>query len=85
MQLAKLFQLDAQAMPQRAFRTKFVEQGFRLVESLWRHVFAFEQTAKAALNLGFSKQDETSRPHVRSALRGGQLDKAQFAMRRLSL
>ena len=57
-QLADFFQLDAQAMPERAFRTKFVEQRFRLVERIWRHILAFEHIAEAALNLGFGKQGE---------------------------
>jgi hypothetical protein len=56
--LADFFQLDAQAVPERAFRAKFVEQRFRLVKRIRRHILAFEQVAEAALNLGFGKQGE---------------------------
>ena len=57
-QLADLFQLDAEPMPQGAFRAKFVEQRFGLVEGLGRDFLGLEQVAKAALNLGFGKQGE---------------------------
>jgi hypothetical protein len=63
MHFAELFQLDAQAMSQRAFGTELVQEVFRLVKRLMRNVFALEQAAKAALNLGFGKQSEISWPH----------------------
>jgi hypothetical protein len=58
MQLADLFELDAEAMPQRAFRAKFVKQCFGLVEGVGRHILGLEQVPEAALNLGFGKQGE---------------------------
>jgi hypothetical protein len=58
-------------MTERAFRAKFVEQRFRLIEGVRRHILGLEQVTEAALNLGFGKQSETSRPRLRSALRSG--------------
>jgi hypothetical protein len=49
--LAKLLELHTQPVTQRAFGPQFVEQRFGFVESFGRNVTAFEQVAKAALNL----------------------------------
>jgi hypothetical protein len=57
-QLADVFQLQAQAVAQRAFGAKFVEQCFSLVKGVRRNVLALEQVAKAALNFRFGKQGQ---------------------------
>jgi len=49
-QLANLFQLDAQAVTKGAFRTQFVKQGLGLVECIRRNVFALKEIPKATLN-----------------------------------
>lgn len=41
-QLADFFELDAQAVPQRAFGTKLFEQRFRLIKNFNRKIFRFE-------------------------------------------
>jgi hypothetical protein len=55
-ELANLFQLNAQAVPQGAFRTQLFQQRLSLVESIWRNVFALKKIPKATLNFRFGKQ-----------------------------
>jgi hypothetical protein len=56
MQLADFLELDAQAMTQRAFRSKLFQQRFRPFKSVRRNVLALEQIAKTTLNFRFGKQ-----------------------------
>jgi hypothetical protein len=56
-QLANFVELDAQTMSQGTFCAKLVEQRFRLLKGVRGNVFGFKEIAKAALNLGFGKQD----------------------------
>jgi hypothetical protein len=58
MQLANLFQLDAEPVPERTFRTQLIEQRFCFFEGVWRNVFALEEISKTTLNFGFGKQGE---------------------------
>jgi hypothetical protein len=51
--LANLFQLDAEAMSQRAFGPQFIEERLGLIECVWWNVLALEKIAKAALNFRF--------------------------------
>jgi hypothetical protein len=53
MELADLFQLQAQPMTKRTFRTQLIEQRFGLIECVWRNVLALEEVSKATLHFGF--------------------------------
>jgi hypothetical protein len=59
--LANFFELDAQAVPERAFGPELVEQRLGFVERVWGNILALEQIAKATLNFGFGKQAKSSR------------------------
>ena len=55
-QLANLFQLNAQAVAKGAFCTQFFQQSLGLLESIRRNILTLEEISKATLNLGFGKQ-----------------------------
>ena len=56
MQLTDLFELNAQAMPQRTFGSQLIQQRLGFFERVGRHILAFEQIAETSLHLRFSKQ-----------------------------
>jgi len=60
MQLADLFELQAQAMPKRALGSQLIQQRFGFLERVGRNILAFEQISKATLNFGFGKQGSSS-------------------------
>ena len=55
-QLANLFQLNAQPVAKRALGSEFIEQCFGFLKSVRRNVLGLEQITKATLNFGFGKQ-----------------------------
>jgi hypothetical protein len=57
-QLANLFELQAEAVAERTFRSQLIEQGLSSIEGVWRYVFRLEEVAKTTLNFGFGKQGE---------------------------
>jgi hypothetical protein len=69
-QLANLFQLDAEPMAERTFGSQFFQQGFGLIERIWGNILAFEQVSEAALNFILGKQgDLRLRDPQKSAIR----------------
>jgi hypothetical protein len=58
MQLANLFQLNAEPVTERAFRPEFIEQGFCPFEGVGRNVFALKEISETTLNFRFGKQGE---------------------------
>src|SRR5687767_6588506 len=73
MQLADLFELQAQAVPKRALGSQLIQQRLGFVERVGRNILAFEQISKATLNFGFGKQGSSS---------AGQRNKRQSAAKR---
>ena len=66
-ELANVFELNAEAVTQGALIPQLIEQGLGLVKGVGGNVFAFEQVAEAALNLRFSKQGETPGAALRNS------------------
>jgi hypothetical protein len=80
MQLANLFELDAQPMAERAFGPQFFQQGLSFVEGVGGNILALEHVSKAALNFILGKQGDLPLSVPPSGAK--QLEAAKQAIRR---